>query len=99
MKVSPSLEDNFIPMEAEDFLALQEQKRKRNEHWLRMRRAREQFLEDVAAADCSGTFDFWQYLEVNYGLVPERDDQGNITEGYAVTDEKLYTMFLLKFGP
>lgn len=98
MKVNPALEDNFIPMEVEDFLALQEQKRRRNEHWMRMRRARAQFFEDVAAADCSATFDFWQYLEINYGLVPGRDSQGNITEGYTVTDEKLYTLFLLKFG-
>ena len=92
------IDDLDIPMWAGDDIALQEAKRKRNEHWLRMRRARAQFLEDVAAADCSGTFDFWQYLEANYGLIPERDDQGNIKEGYAVTDEKLYTLFLLKFG-
>jgi hypothetical protein len=85
-------------MQASDFLAPQEQKRKRNEHWLRMRRAKEQFFNDVATADCSSTFDFWQYLEVNYGLVPDRDPQGNITEGYTVTNEKLYTLFLLKFG-
>ena len=92
------IDDLEIPMHSDDGEALQEFKRKRNEHWLRMRRARDQFMEDVASADCSGTFDFWQYLEVNYGLVPERDQQGNITEGYTVTDEKLYTLFLLKFG-
>jgi hypothetical protein len=90
--------DFEIPMFAEDDLALQEYKRKRNEHWLRMRRARAQFLEDIAAANCSSTFDFWQYLDVNYGLVPNKDEDGNITEGYTVTDEKLYTLFLLKFG-
>lgn len=98
MKVNPAIEDSLIPMFAEDEKALREHKRKRNEHWLRMRRARDQFMEDVAAADCSSTFDFWQYLEVNYGLIPERDQQGNITEGYTITDEKLYTVFLLKFG-
>lgn len=92
------IDDGEIPMFAEDEKALWERKRKRNEHWSRMRRAREQFLNDVAATDCSGTFDFWEYLEVNYGLVPERDQQGNITEGFSVTDEKLYTVFLLKFG-
>lgn len=37
MKVHPNLEASFIPIEASDFEALQEQKRKRNEHWLRMR--------------------------------------------------------------
>lgn len=98
MKVPFSLEDSFIPMEAADFAVLQEQKRKRNEHWSRMRRAKEQFLDDIARADCSSTFEFWQWLEVNFGLVPKRDKQGNITEGYTVTNEKLYTLFLLKFG-
>lgn len=92
------IDDLEIPMEADDEKALQEFKRKRNEHWFRMRRAREQFLEDVAQADTSATFDFWQYLEVNYGLVPDKDDHGNITEGYTVTNEKLYTLFLLKFS-
>ena len=85
-------------MRAEDEKALQEFRKKRNEHWTRMRRAREQFLADISAADCSGTFDFWQYLEVNYGLIPYRDHQDNITEGYTVVDEKLYTLFLLKFS-
>lgn len=94
----PMADDAFIPMEADDFAALQEQRRKRNEHWQRMRRARAQFLEDVEAADCSGTFDFWKYLEINYGLIPERDESGNITEGFTIVDEKLYTLFLLKFG-
>ena len=92
------IDDGFIPMQAEDLLALQEFRRKRNEHWLRMRKAKEQFLDDVAAADCSSTFDFWKYLEVNYGLIPDRDNDGNIAEGYTVTNEKLYTLFLLKFG-
>lgn len=92
------IDDLDIPMWAGDDEALREAKRKRNEHWMRMRRAREQFFADVDAADCSGTFDFWHWLEANFGLVPEKDDQGNITEGYSITDEKLYTMFLLKFG-
>lgn len=90
--------DLEIPMHAEDEKALQEQKRKRNEHWLRMRRAKDLWAEDVAAADTSDAFDFWKWLEVNYGLVPDKDPYGNITEGYTVTDEKLYTLFLLKFS-
>jgi hypothetical protein len=98
MKVNPGIEDAFIPMEAADFLALQEQRRKRNEHWARMYRAREQFMDDVSRADCSSTFEFWEYLKVNYGLLPDRDPEGNITDSYTVTDEKLYTLFLLKFG-
>lgn len=94
----PMADDAFIPMEAKDLAALQEQRRKRNEHWQRMRRAKELWLEDISVADTSDPFDFWKWLEVNYGLVPERDSFGNITEGVTITDEKLYTLFLLKFG-
>lgn len=95
MKVSPSIEDSFIPMEAEAEEALQEHKRKRNEHWARMRRAREFWLIEHMM-DSPNTF--WSWLETECGLRPNRDIEGNITEGYVVTDEKLYTLFLLKFS-
>lgn len=100
MKNFPLEDDGFIPMEANDFEALREQKRKRNEHWQRMRRAQTLWRDDLLAAgvEVSDMFDFWKWLEVNYGLVPERDPYGNITEGYAITNEKLYTLFLLKFS-
>lgn len=101
MKVNPKIENSFIPMEADDFEALfQEQKRNRNEHWMRLRKAQHQWRKDLAAAGTEGwdMFEFWKWLEVNYGLVPDKDPYGNITEGYTVTDEKLYTLFLLKFG-
>lgn len=87
--------DLEIPMYADDDEALREHKRKRNEHWARMRKAREFWLIKHLI-DSPNTF--WAWLENECGLRPNRDTDGNITEGYTVTDEKLYTVFLLKFG-
>lgn len=98
MKVSPGLEDAFIPMLADDLAALQQQRRKRDEHWLRMQKARLEWLEITGFKTDVITTEFWDWLANTYGLVPDRDDYGNVKEGYAITDEKLYTIFLLKFG-
>ena len=94
------IDDLEIPMHADDGEALQEFKRKRNEHWLRMRRAQKLWRDDLLAAGVEvwDMIEFWEWLKVNFGVDPHRDESGNITEGYTVTDEKLYTLFLLKFG-
>ena len=91
-------DDLEIPMFAEDEKALQEQKRKRNEHWLRMRRARDLWFEETGQTSTSVNSGFWLWLASTYGIVPDRDQSGNITEGIVIVDEKLYTLFLLKFS-
>lgn len=99
MKVPPIMEDSLIPMHAEEETALQQLQRKRNEHWLRMRKARELWLRDVSQAGVPfNPIEFWEWLKVNFGLAPHTDKQGNITDGYDVVDEQKYLMFLLKFG-
>lgn len=98
MKVSPGIEDTFIPMEAADLLALQQQRRKRDQHWLRMQRARLEWMKLTGSENGIITEEFWDWLADSYGVVPDRDDYGSIKEGYTITDEKLYTLFLLKFG-
>lgn len=89
------IDDLEIPMEANDLEALQEQKRKRNEHWARMRKAREYWLINHLE-DSPDTV--WEWFEKECGIRPNKDPEGNITEGYTITDEKLYTIFLLKFS-
>lgn len=91
------IDDLEIPMEANDLEALRESIRKRNEHWFRMRRARSEWTKVTGHRDLINP-NFWPWLEKTYGLVPEIDHQGHITEGYTVTNEKLYTLFLLKFS-
>lgn len=93
-----SIDDAFIPMEIEDFEALQDQRRKRDEHWARMQKARLEWMSLTGYEKDVTTSGFWIWLADTYGLMPDRDHSGNITEGYAITDEKLYTLFLLKFG-
>ena len=86
MKVPPSVEDNFIPMAASDFITLQEQRRKRNEHWARLKRAR---------LDCD-TGNFPEWMEKIHG-VRLLMDNGMFTDDYTVVDEKKYTLYLLKY--
>lgn len=94
------IDDLEIPMWSADDEALREEKRKRNEHWARMRRAQKLWRDDLldAGVEVSDMSEFWEWLKVNFGLDPHRDESGNITEGYTVTDEKLYILFLLKFS-
>lgn len=90
--------DLEIPMHAVDDEALREAKRKRNDHWKRMRKARVEWCI-LFGLPVTQNFDkFFDWLAENYGLKPHMDVHGNITEGYDVLDEKLYTLFLLKFG-
>lgn len=96
MKVSPALEDNFIPMFAEDEKALQEAKRKRNEHWARMRNAREYWMTKHKLKTLDDNF--WLWLRDDYGMIPHRDSAGLLTSNVDIVDEKLYLLFLLKFS-
>ena len=94
------MEDNFIPMEADDFIILQAQRNKRDNYWAMLYKARQEFLKltDQAAAEYDmDPGAFYYYLKQNYGLQVETID-GKITGEYAVIDEQKYLMFLLKFG-
>jgi len=76
-------------MEAEDIPSLQEQRRKRNEHWARLKRAR---------LDCDGiSGNYPKWLEEQYGLRVHMVDH-MITDDYTVVDEKKYLIYLLKYS-
>jgi hypothetical protein len=100
MKVPVSVESAFIPMEAEDIPSLQKQRRRRDQYWAMLYKARQEYLKltDQEAAEFNmNTSAFFYYLKQNYGLQVETVD-GKITGEYAVMDEKKYLLFLLKFG-
>lgn len=100
MKVPTSIEDAFIPMEADGFAILQEQRKKRDRYWAMLYDARQEFLqltEQVAAEYNTDPGAFYYYLRQNYGLQVETVDS-KITGEYAVVDEKKYLIFLMKFG-
>lgn len=100
MKVPFTVEDALIPMEAEDIPSLQEQRKKRDQYWTMLRRAK---LDFIKLTDQSGEYypdeegAFYYYLRHNYGLQVELID-GKIAGEYAVVDEKKYLLFLMKFG-
>jgi hypothetical protein len=90
--------DFEITMLAPDQEALQEYKKKRNNHWKRMRSARVEWCK-LFNLPVTENFDaFYNWLAENYGLRPHMDLHGNIEDGYAVIDEKKYLLFLMKFG-
>jgi hypothetical protein len=100
MKVPNSIEDAFIPMEADDFYILQEQKQHCDRYWAMLYKARQDFLVFTAQASIEYDIDpgaFFYYLKQNYGLQVATID-GQITGDYAVIDEKKYLLFLLKYG-
>ena len=90
MKVPPEIgEDAFIPMEANDLASLQEHKRKRNEHWARLKRAR---------SDCPDSPNYPKWLENTWGLRVSLSSDSMITDEYTVVDEPKYLMYLIKYS-
>lgn len=102
MKVPNSIEDAFIPMEAHDINAVQEQRKKRDQYWSMLYKARQDFLFFTLNDRSSLDYDpdpgaFFHYLKQNYGLQVETIS-GQITGEYAVVDEKKYLLFILKYS-
>lgn len=78
----------------------EERKEKRNKYWLMLRRAQNDYIkltQQAALEVNTGIEAFYYYLQQNYGLKVEIID-GHIAGDYIITDEKKYTMFLLKYG-
>lgn len=100
MKVPFSMEDNFIPMEPDDFVILQAQRNKRDNYWAMLYEARQEFLKLTQQAAAEYDTDpgaFYYYLKQNYGLQVETID-GKITGEYAVVNEQKYLLFIMKFS-
>ena len=65
----------------------------RYKFWQSLKEIRKEFVEK------NGTFDiedFDKFLQETYGLKLLTID-GNITDGFDIIDEKLYTIYLLKY--
>lgn len=92
--------DIEIPMFVEDEKALQEHRKKRNQYWSMLRRAKLDFIKltDQACIEYEiGEDAFYYYLRQNYGLQVELID-GQIAGDYIIVDEQKYLLFLLKYG-
>jgi len=100
MKVPREIEDAFIPMEPDDFIILQSQRKSRDNYWKMLKRAKSDFIELTEQASLEyeiGDDAFYYYLRQNYGLQVELIDN-KIAGEYAIVDEKKYLLFLMKFG-
>ena len=99
----PGPRDTFVAVarSTKEFSAgLAEDRKRRNQYWIMLHAARQEFLnltEQAAAEYCSVSGAFFYYLRQNYGLQVELKD-GKIAGEYAVVDEKKYLLFLMKFG-
>ena len=70
-----------------------EQRRNRWNYWEALKQVRKEFMAQNKEFDA---YDFEDYLIGQYG-VKMNVDNGNITDGYEIVDEKKYLIFLLKF--
>ena len=72
---------------------------KRNEYWLMLKRARNEYYDLVAGVpDVDMTEnDFYYYMQHNYGVRLNLVD-GNIDASYQITDEKKHMLFMIKFS-
>jgi len=62
--------------------------------WQSLKEIRKEFMGDRVAFDIES---FNEYIAKTYGLKLLTTD-GNITDGFDIIDEKLYTIYLLKHG-
>ena len=67
-------------------------------HFLRLQQVKNEY-DDLAHAVPvgQGFLTFYDYVKEYYGVKLEFDGD-NVTLAYSVIDEKIYTVFLLKFG-
>ena len=74
-----------------------EQRKKRWNYWAALKNIRKEYLADCASLQGQfDAYDFESYVEANYGIKMNLVD-GNITDGYEITDEQKYLIFLLKY--
>ena len=77
----------------DDDPALQ-QRKNRWHYWNALKKVRSEFMENKTNFDA---YEFEDYIQTKYG-VKMNIVNGNITDGYEIVDEKLYLIFLLKWG-
>ena len=71
-----------------------QQRQNRWKYWDALKKIRVEYLENKTEFDA---YQFEDYIQTKYG-VKMNIVNGNITDGYEIVDEKLYLIFLLKWG-
>jgi hypothetical protein len=62
--------------------------------WVNLKMIRLEYIQKYGQFDIEK---FDQFMQETYGLRLLKTD-GNITDGFDIIDEKLYTIYLLKYG-
>lgn len=64
--------------------------------WRNMQKMKELYKEDTKHSPYE-VFEFSKWLEVNFGIKIFMDQYGNVVQDYAITDEKKYLFYKLKY--
>ena len=76
----------------------QDQLALRQQYWLAVRRARQQYLTEFAGVyDLTVRPSLHHWMQEHYGISMGIDDQGNYTQEYTVVDPKRYMLFQLRY--
>jgi len=62
-------------------------------YWTALKKVRVEYMKESKEFDA---YDFEKYLDDTYGIKMNILN-GNITDGYVITDQKKYLVFLLRF--
>ena len=93
------LDDGFLPMHEEDIEVMVKERDARNEWWRLLKILRNEYNDIIDQLE--GQFDidgFDAFVENNFGVKMQYDNQGNVTGNYAVVDKNKYLILLMKHG-
>lgn len=76
-------------------IQLEQERAARNNFWLLLRKLRKEHI-NIQHESIEVTFTISQYIEKNYGIVLQYDNNGNITGDFEISDPVKYTYCLLK---
>ena len=94
-----SLDDGFLPMFEKDEELIQKARSNRNEWWRLLKIMRDEYnkvLDDIQGQ--FSIYDFDTFVEVNFGVKIQYDNNGNITGDYTIVDKNKHLLLLMKFG-
>lgn len=90
---------SFVNLPEEDRDAMNSYRENRNEWWRLLNILRNEY--NKAIDDIAGQFDidsFDLFVERNFGVKINYDQQGNITGNYDIVDKNKHLLLLMKYG-
>ena len=94
-----NLDDGFIPMFEADADSIAKARASRNEWWRILKIMRDEYNDVLDALE--GQFDvdgFDRFVERNFGVKINYDQNGNITGTYDIVDKNKHLILLMKYS-